>query len=61
MSLNLSPSLFLEKGGCKNLPHLQINVANCVAGCGHAASGANSKCLCAASVGPAAGVPVSPA
>lgn len=61
MSPNLSPSLFLEKGGSKNLPHLQINVANCVASCGHAASQANSKCVCAASTGPAAGVPVSPA
>lgn len=60
MCLNLSPSLLLEKRGSKNLPHLQINVANCVTG-GHAASQANSKCLCAASMGPAAGVPVSPA
>lgn len=60
MSLNLSPSLFLEKRGSKNLPCLQINVANCVAGCGHVASWTNSKYLCAASMGPAAGVAVSP-
>lgn len=61
MSFNLSPKLFLEKGGSKILPHLQMNVANCVAGCGHVASRANSECLCAASMMSVAGVPVSPA